>query len=219
MLTSAVVFLHGKGIVHRDIKPSNIFVDWRGKPKLGDFGCTGFLTVKRQRLYTVCGTPGFLAPEVLACLNAKVGYCFEHDWYALAATGYTLVAGRPPQPFNNLRELYAFTRSQRHFPFPQKLPISAEQVLEFLFQWKTGTYHEDAKKFEEFQCLAAFKNIDFTKLASYDPDLRRWSPRFRGKEAEFEQKTSFPKNLFQLSPDPCDVGLPYCQKNLFTLDR
>lgn len=66
-LTSALAYLHNMNIVHRDVKPENLLVDMDGDRvkllKLGDFGLACEVN---ELLYTVCGTPTYVAPEILA---------------------------------------------------------------------------------------------------------------------------------------------------------
>lgn len=96
-LLEAVEFIHSKNIVHRDLKPENILLDDNMNIKLSDFG---FATVlgPDEELTELCGTPGYLAPEVLAVSMYEdvSGYRHEVDMWAIGVIMYTLLCGAPP---------------------------------------------------------------------------------------------------------------------------
>ncbi|XP_053559704.1 serine/threonine-protein kinase DCLK2 isoform X1 [Bombina bombina] len=101
-LASAMKYLHGLNIVHRDIKPENLLVceypDKTKSLKLGDFGLA---TVVEGPLYTVCGTPTYVAPEIIA----ENGYGLKVDIWAAGVITYILLCGFPPfRSENNLQE-------------------------------------------------------------------------------------------------------------------
>ncbi|KAM9580830.1 serine/threonine-protein kinase DCLK2 isoform 2-T2 [Guaruba guarouba] len=101
-LASALKYLHGLNIVHRDIKPENLLVceypDGTKSLKLGDFGLA---TVVEGPLFTVCGTPTYVAPEIIA----ETGYGLKVDIWAAGVITYILLCGFPPfRSENNLQE-------------------------------------------------------------------------------------------------------------------
>lgn len=104
-LIEAVQFLHEKNIVHRDLKPENILLDDNLNIKLSDFG---FATIVEdgEELSELCGTPGYLAPEVLAhsMYEDCAGYGREVDMWACGVIMYTLLCGAPP--FWNRKQMY-----------------------------------------------------------------------------------------------------------------
>eukprot|EP00090_Calanus_glacialis_P005083 TRINITY_DN13907_c0_g1_i1.p1 TRINITY_DN13907_c0_g1~~TRINITY_DN13907_c0_g1_i1.p1 ORF type:complete len:424 (+),score=134.92 TRINITY_DN13907_c0_g1_i1:165-1436(+) len=95
----ALVHSHSKGVVHRDIKPENILLDQDFNVKVTDFGFAKVLQTG-ERLYEVCGTPGYLAPELLKAGMVErdecTGYGQEVDVWACGVVLYTLLVGFPP---------------------------------------------------------------------------------------------------------------------------
>ncbi|XP_037333862.2 phosphorylase b kinase gamma catalytic chain, skeletal muscle/heart isoform isoform X1 [Pungitius pungitius] len=96
-LLKVVQFLHGQNIVHRDLKPENILLDDEMNIKLTDFGFAVQIQ-PGQRLKEVCGTPGYLAPEIIECSMdaAHAGYGTAVDIWSSGVIMYTLLAGSPP---------------------------------------------------------------------------------------------------------------------------
>ena len=82
-------YLQSKDIVYRDLKPENIMIQSDGYLKLIDFG---FAKVIKKRTYTICGTPEYIAPEIL--LNEGHGKAV--DWWTLGILLYEMLAGYPP---------------------------------------------------------------------------------------------------------------------------
>ena len=76
-LVIALEYLHKKGIIYRDLKAGNIIVNDKGHLKLIDFGLARFLD--NNKAYTMCGTPSYIAPEVIINDN----YTAAADWWSL----------------------------------------------------------------------------------------------------------------------------------------
>ncbi|CDJ33899.1 AGC kinase, putative [Eimeria mitis] len=88
-VTCIFEYLHGRNIIYRDLKPENLLVDSEGYLKLTDFG---FAKVIEHRTYTLCGTPEYIAPEVL--LNK--GHGKPVDWWTMGILIYEMIVGYPP---------------------------------------------------------------------------------------------------------------------------
>ncbi|KAK5868893.1 hypothetical protein PBY51_009868 [Eleginops maclovinus] len=117
-LASGIKYLHSLKIVHRDIKPENLLVfehqDGSKSLKLGDFGLA---TIVNGPLFTVCGTPTYVAPEIVA----ETGYGLKVDIWAAGVITYILLCGFPP--FRSSGEdqealLEQLLKGQLDFPAP-----------------------------------------------------------------------------------------------------
>jgi serine/threonine protein kinase len=93
-VVSAILYLHQKGIVYRDLKPENLMISQDGHLKIIDMGFAKQL--RGGRTYTMCGTPEYIAPEVLSDRKGEVGYGTSVDYWGIGILIYELLAGRPP---------------------------------------------------------------------------------------------------------------------------
>ncbi|XP_057402404.1 serine/threonine-protein kinase DCLK2 isoform X5 [Balaenoptera acutorostrata] len=135
-LANALRYLHALSIVHRDIKPENLLVceypDGTKSLKLGDFGLA---TVVEGPLYTVCGTPTYVAPEIIA----ETGYGLKVDIWAAGVITYILLCGFPPfRSENNLQEdlFDQILAGKLEFPAPywDNITDSAKELISQMLQ-------------------------------------------------------------------------------------
>eukprot|EP01038_Epipyxis_sp_PR26KG_P007940 gene7940-10774_t len=102
-LVSALHYLHHNLIIHRDLKLGNLFIDAELKIKVGDFGLASKLSHQDEKRRTVCGTPNYIAPEILA---GKEGHSFEVDIWAIGVIIYTVLVGKPPFESKDVKSTY-----------------------------------------------------------------------------------------------------------------
>lgn len=102
-LVSGVGYMHSRGIGHRDLKPENILLDADGNLKLADFGMATLFEYngKRKTAVTLCGSPPYVAPEVLSCgshdKSKAVGYHADRaDVWSVGVVLFVLLAGNTP---------------------------------------------------------------------------------------------------------------------------
>ena len=105
-LIGACHFMHTHQVIHRDLKLGNLFLDARMNIKVGDFGLAALIENPGERKKTICGTPNYIAPEVL--FDTVNGHSFEVDTWSIGVILYTLVVGRPPFQTKDVKAIYKF---------------------------------------------------------------------------------------------------------------
>uniref|UniRef100_A0AAR2IJT9 Serine/threonine-protein kinase PLK n=1 Tax=Pygocentrus nattereri TaxID=42514 RepID=A0AAR2IJT9_PYGNA len=128
-IISGLKYLHNKGILHRDLKLGNFFVNENMDLRLGDFGLAAKLETVEQRKKTICGTPNYLAPEVLN----RQGHGTESDVWSLGCVMYTLLCGNPPFETLDLKETYKCIKEVR-YSLPPSLSPAAQKLIAAILQ-------------------------------------------------------------------------------------
>ena len=128
-VAEAIDYAHRRGVIHRDIKPANILIDKSGQPRITDFGLAkkvqgeSGLTASGQ----IMGTPSYMAPEQARGDHGKVG--LSADVYAVGATLYCMLTGRPPFQAATAIETVLMVISEEPVP-PRRLNPSVPRDLE-----------------------------------------------------------------------------------------
>ncbi|KAH1262820.1 CBL-interacting serine/threonine-protein kinase 8 [Glycine soja] len=119
-LIDGVDFCHSKGVYHRDLKPENLLLDSQGNIKISDFGLSAFPEQGVSLLRTTCGTPNYVAPEVLS----HKGYNgAPADVWSCGVILYVLLAGYLPFDELDLTTLYT------QFSCPPSFPVGAKSLI------------------------------------------------------------------------------------------
>ena len=121
-MLNALRFIHANHIIHRDLKLSNLFLTNNMQIKVGDFGLATKLNFEGERKKTVCGTPNYIAPEIL---DSKSGHSYEADIWSLGVIVYTLLFGKPPFETSDVKTTYKKIKIN-DYSFPENIMISKE---------------------------------------------------------------------------------------------
>ena len=117
-LIKGLQYLHSHKIIHRDLKLGNLFLTDKMELKIGDFGLATKLDYDGEKKRTVCGTPNYIAPEVL-----EGEHSYEVDVWAIGIIIYTLLIGKPPFESRDINITYKHIK-EIDFKFPDNAKIS-----------------------------------------------------------------------------------------------
>ncbi|GAA5904293.1 CDC5/polo family serine/threonine-protein kinase [Sporobolomyces salmoneus] len=129
-LVGACDYMHGNSVIHRDLKLGNLMLDDRMDLRVGDFGLAALVKFPGERKKTICGTPNYIAPEIL--FDTKGGHSFEVDIWSIGVILYTLLIGKPPFQTKDVKNIYRKIRDNV-YEFPKEIPLSPE--AEDLITW------------------------------------------------------------------------------------
>jgi serine/threonine protein kinase len=179
-ITCAIAHLHSLGIVYRDLKPENILLDSLGNITITDFGLSKELKTN-EGTHTFCGTPEYLAPEVLK----GQGHGMAVDWWSLGTLIYEMLTGLPPFYSQNINIMYQKILNGE-LRFPSFIGGDAQSLLEGLLtrdvEKRLGSGADGSNDVKRHPF---FKDIDWVKLERKELD-----PPFKPKVKDADNDIS-----------------------------
>merc|ERR1712085_107579 len=156
-ITTIFEYCHSKNIIYRDLKPENVLLGRDGYLKLTDFG---FAKQIEYRTYTLCGTPEYIAPEVL--LNK--GHGKPVDWWTLGILVYEMIVGYPPFVDEDPMGIYQKILSGK-IVFPKVFNKEAKGLVKKLLTADLGKRYGNLKNgVDDIKQHKWFKDIDWNLL-------------------------------------------------------
>jgi len=160
----ALEHLHCNGIIYRDLKPENILITSDGHICLTDFGlCKEGIDREDDKTGTFCGTPEYLAPEVL---KGK-GYGKAVDWWSFGSLLYEMLTGLPPFYSQDVQEMYRKIMTDK-LKFPPSMSETARSLLEGLLQREINERLRDPEVIKQHPFFAPI-NWDLLYAKKLDP--------------------------------------------------
>ncbi|KAN0076465.1 Protein kinase-like domain containing protein [Elaphomyces granulatus] len=204
-LLCALECLHGFKVIYRDLKPENILLDYTGHIALCDFGLCKLDMKDEDRTNTFCGTPEYLAPELLQ----GNGYTKSVDWWTLGVLLYEMLTGLPPFYDENTNNMYhKIMQEPLTFPSQDIVPAAARDLLMRLLD-RDPQRRLGANGAADIKAHHFFSNIDWRKLLQ-----RKYEPSFKPNVVDARDTANFDSEFTSEAPTDSYVEGPVLSQTL-----
>ena len=199
----AIEFLHKNKMLYRDLKPENFMVDSNGHIKLTDFGLSKMVKKTKEKAFTICGTPQYLAPEILS----DEGYDNSVDWWSLGCVMYEMLVGKAPFRIPKGSYLSA-DLYRKKITIPEYVTEEAKELISQLLvpnpRKRLGYGEDGAQKIKEHRYFEGINWDDawnkkltppFIPVLKSETDLSYFDKMFTDEKIEGSKVTDVPSSI------------------------
>ena len=196
-------YLHKNNMIYRDLKPENILMDSTGHIKLSDFGLSKILSDNDEKAFTMCGTPQYLAPEIMK----EEGYNKNVDWWSLGCFFYEMITGF--LPFYIPKDYLNEKVYEQKVIFPSGInPLAIKFIKELLVVDPKSRLGNGVNGVENIKSHEYFKDVDWNKY--YNKEIE---PPFIPKLDSDEDLKYFDK---MFTDEPVDSPVPQSRPRVYS---
>ena len=196
-------YLHKNNMIYRDLKPENILMDSTGHIKLSDFGLSKILSDNDEKAFTMCGTPQYLAPEIMK----EEGYNKNVDWWSLGCFFYEMITGF--LPFYIPKDYLNEKVYEQKVIFPSGInPLAIKFIKELLVVDPNNRLGNGVNGVENIKSHEYFKDVDWNKY--YNKEIE---PPFIPKLDSDEDLKYFDK---MFTDEPVDSPVPQSRPRVYS---